>query len=253
MALTDVSGAVASVTNDPYVQQTMLMGCMLESSCQSIPQIGGGPGRGPWQLETGPGGSHYGQYTDAQAMNPYAAAGIMLPSYQRAVSHFSQQQWQTDPKGTAAQAAFIAECTNGYGPASACPVPMYSAARVDSAWNALGGSAVANPTSNPSLNGGTQTQQLGLPITGNQGKQCTGNLKLPDGSCILPGGPGQGPVTPVDSGINKVNSMLDLAAKAVAALTSHDTWIRALLIIGGVFVIGAGGLVALHGTAAGGA
>lgn len=105
--------AIQSVTLDPRVRMAMLVGASLETGpywTRENPfpdQIPSGPGRGPFQIEAGPGGWHYGKISEADARDPLKAAHYMLPDYQRAVKTVGD--YTTDPALAYATVAFRAE------------------------------------------------------------------------------------------------------------------------------------------------
>lgn len=101
--LQDVINAVKRVTSNPHEQATLLYACGAESNCDpNAVQIGGGPGRGAWQIET--------TWLPAnEAFNPYTAAQALYSKWN--VPGCTDAQgglWQSDPATAARNAA---QCT----------------------------------------------------------------------------------------------------------------------------------------------
>jgi murein DD-endopeptidase MepM/ murein hydrolase activator NlpD len=128
--------AIGKVADDDHMFNAMLMGAALETSLQDVAQYGGGPGRGYWQIEAGPGGSHEGQITEEDALDPYQAAIFMAPDYRHGCETITD--WTSDAASAYATAAYRAER----------PAVMYPGDRVTAAWALIrpyirGGGAVA--------------------------------------------------------------------------------------------------------------
>jgi murein DD-endopeptidase MepM/ murein hydrolase activator NlpD len=127
--------AIKAATNDPVVRAAMLFGAAMETGTITAPfpdQYGGGPGRGPFQIEAGPGGSHTGEIGEDAARDPAQAVAFMLGEYQRAAAR--------TPRGAFADTAtYLA--TIAYR--AERPAVMYPAERIARAYN------LAFPTSGP--------------------------------------------------------------------------------------------------------
>jgi hypothetical protein len=211
MGLAEIWAAIQSVTADPHDRQTLLYATAAESGARPIAQIGGGPGMGYYQIEAGQG------VTRAQANDPVQATKIFFNRWPvHACATEQGQLWQTDADQAATNAAGCAERNaaylagqpdGGYGPAQR--------QAQQSLWQQVTGGAAMSTT------------LLDAPIAANQGKRCTFGWALPDGSCILPGGSGEGPVNPVDTAVSALSNL-------PAILASHTFWIRALLVVGGL-------------------
>jgi hypothetical protein len=205
--------AVAQTVRDPHVALTALAACEAETGCQSINQIGGGPGRGPWQIEVGyPGASNYGQISEADANNPTTALAYMLPRFEKAAASIPASLWNSDPKTAAFTAARIAECTNG-NPNVPCPNgPSYSASQISGGWARL-------------------VQHLG-DITGSSLSAGTENIAQSTGGTSIP----------LFSGLGN----------AIDVLGSPDTWLRAAFIVLGIGVFAMAGFMIFNNATNGG-
>lgn len=125
MATTDIPAllaAIAAVSDRPHMADAMLMGAALETSLKNIAQYGGGPGRGYFQIEAGPGGSHTGEISEQDAFDPVKAAQFMAADYRSGLGFVSD--WTSDPAWALATAAYHAER----------PAAMYPRDRVDAAY-----------------------------------------------------------------------------------------------------------------------
>jgi hypothetical protein len=103
-----IVNAVKSVTSDPDIWLAMLMAVASEQRTLSGPfvdQIGGGPGRGPFQIEAGPGGSNYGMISEDDARDPTKAAQYMVGRFINA----KRGPWGSDNETAAAMTAAAAE------------------------------------------------------------------------------------------------------------------------------------------------
>lgn len=81
----ELIAAILAATSDTAEQTAMLLGAFIETGGRNVPQIGGGPGAGYWQIEAGPGGQYAGQ------VDPYdakAAARFMIPDYDAAMRYY---------------------------------------------------------------------------------------------------------------------------------------------------------------------
>lgn len=136
MGASEAWNAVTQVTSDLHERGSMMVGAALESSCQSVRQYGGGPGCGMWQIEAAEGGSHYGEITIADAMNPLTAARFMLPDYRAACRDIGDGDYQSDPAHAYAEAAFRAER----------PAQMYPESRIQAAWQLVAPFIVGSST-----------------------------------------------------------------------------------------------------------
>jgi len=140
MPTTDLAAlraAIASVADVPHMGDAMWMGAALETSLQNVAQYGGGPGRGYFQIESGPGGSHMGQLSEADAFDPVKACEFMAGDYRAAVGTVTD--YTSDPAGALATVAFHAER----------PAVMYPRDRIDAAYALIAPYLSATPPGTP--------------------------------------------------------------------------------------------------------
>jgi hypothetical protein len=143
----DLWPAIQQVASSDTVRAAMLMGAAIETGQINQPfpdQYGGGPGRGPFQIEAGPGGSHTGEISEDDARNPLTAAQFMVGEYTRAVGN-------TDAAGLSypqylATVAYRAER----------PAVMYPQDRIDRAWTLVQPVVKGGPIETPTWVTGEQ-------------------------------------------------------------------------------------------------
>jgi len=150
MGLAEIWAAIQSVTQDPRDRRTLLYATAAESGAQPIPQGGGGPGMGYYQISSGQG------VTEAQANDPVQATQLFYDHWSvHACAALQGQLWQTNPDEAANNAAQCAERPAGpYSPAQR--------ATERSLWQKVTGNAP--PTLPPLVPGGPPlfTPGLGL-------------------------------------------------------------------------------------------
>lgn len=122
-----IAAAIAAVTDDPHVEDAMLVGSYLESGLGAS-EVGDGS-YGPFQLQLSNAGEYPG-VTPAMAENPVFAARTMVGQYTTAVAAVPDALWTSDPEMASEEAAYGAERP------SETYYQSQGQAKVDEAWAA---------------------------------------------------------------------------------------------------------------------